>query len=858
VADPSGFQKGFATAEAQAKGFADNLVARGGVASQVLGTMGTAGLAAAAGIGVVTAAAAALGAALSSAVAQAVKTGSTINDMAAKTGIAAESLQRLKYAASLAGADLAGVASSVNKMQVAIVGGSSAFQRLGLDLAQLKRLAPEEQFAKVGAAINNLQTAAERATAAREIFGKAGTDNLALFASGMETAIARAQELGLVLSGATVAGLDATGDAADTLSQTWEGLWTNIGAAIATAPGVEQAINAIASAIGDLSTWVQDNQSILQGWITSVVVPLADIAVAAARGVLFMADAFKMLGDRIRSMPSLPDWLRSAGGAVSGIGGFGGLYDTYVKGSAGIDLGGLMGPPAPPRGRTGGQFLGKGVYDAAGKEAERARKEMEKTRLELQEFIDKWGSVGALNREAKPLGKVGLNTKVVQSQAKDELARYYEKVLADMDLMGDKFIGISGVIGQLGGVFEALGFKAESALGKITAGLGIAAQSAGGFIKSFVQFSSGNAFEGMLGMIGSGLGFLGGIFGLFGGGPSKEEIAAENKRKQDEAREAAGREQARINQLARESRAAGIGGIEEFGPAFFAQRPIATEADAQRQGAIFAAAWGAVVKDKGLAAASALFGETIKKMMADMGAAGIEIPDWLRDVSSLSEIGLDETFRNIAERGDTAAKMLKALGEAGVLGPELIGAFQDEARNVFAAGRQRALDMGKTEDEATKAGFAVANPLLKELANQAILQNQTLDEDIQAMIDEAGIVPDVEYQQLDELRRIREAVQALARTGDPPPGDNPPPPGDEPPPFDPKPQDPTNPFGSDSSSGGGWSSGFDVGGGITLPVTLNVDGRVFANTTARLIDRGVARSMDTAIARSIKRTARPS
>ena len=51
--------------------------------------------------------------------------------------------------------------------------------------------------------------------------------------------------------------------------------------------------------------------------------------------------------------------------------------------------------------------------------------------------------------------------------------------------------------------------------------------------------------------------------------------------------------------------------------------------------------------------------------------------------------------------------------------------------------------MGKDPTEATKAGFAAANPLLKELLNQSILSKVTLSQDIQDMITQAGIVPDV-------------------------------------------------------------------------------------------------------------------
>lgn len=313
------------------------------------------------------------------------------------------------------------------------------------------------------------------------------------------------------------------------------------------------------------------------------------------------------------------------------------------------------------------------------------------------------------------------------------------------------------------GVFQAAFAQLpQILLGALQGGGGIG-RSLGGLFggaagSKLLSGGIGKLLGGTLGSVLPGLGtLLGGVVGggisklfggLFGGGPSKEEREAERQKKEAERE--------RIQSAARAMRSEGISGLMEGAGSF------AFRADAQHHGTIFAAAWSAVVKEKGIVAAAEAFGGAFDKMKADIEARGIEMPAWMQAVAGQMGLGKNEAFRAAANQGQAAAGFLGSFGKSGGLTPDVLRAFEQEARATFAAGKGAALEMGKGAEEATEAGFAAANPLLKGLLNESVASGQTLSADIQEMIKAQGIVPDVEFQQLDELRNIRAAVGGLA------------------------------------------------------------------------------------------------
>ena len=124
---------------------------------------------------------------------QYVETGDMIHKMALRTGFAATTLSELAYAADISGADITMLEKAVKKMAKTLSDADrgmktyiDAFEAIGFEVKDLMGLNPEEQFMKIGLAIADIEDPTLRAAAAVDIFGRAGTMLLPLFAEGAE------------------------------------------------------------------------------------------------------------------------------------------------------------------------------------------------------------------------------------------------------------------------------------------------------------------------------------------------------------------------------------------------------------------------------------------------------------------------------------------------------------------------------------------------------------------------------------------------------------------------------------------------------------------------------------------------
>ena len=68
---------------------------------------------------------------------------------------------------------------------------AKAFEILGLDVESVKGMSAAQQFETIGAAINGLPTATDKASAAMSIFGRSGQQMLTVFADSSAFANAR-------------------------------------------------------------------------------------------------------------------------------------------------------------------------------------------------------------------------------------------------------------------------------------------------------------------------------------------------------------------------------------------------------------------------------------------------------------------------------------------------------------------------------------------------------------------------------------------------------------------------------------------------------------------------------------------
>lgn len=165
---------------------------------------------------------------------QYVEVGDMVHKMALRTGFAATTLSELAYAADISGADITMLEKGVKKMSKTIVDASygletylRVFRSLGLDIQELLKLSPEEQFLKIGAAIADMESDTLRTAAAVDVFGRSGTMLLPLFKEGSE-GIAKLREeahrLGIIFDEEAAAKAAKLKDAQTALKGSVQGL----------------------------------------------------------------------------------------------------------------------------------------------------------------------------------------------------------------------------------------------------------------------------------------------------------------------------------------------------------------------------------------------------------------------------------------------------------------------------------------------------------------------------------------------------------------------------------------------------------------------------------------------------------
>ncbi len=264
-----------------------------------------------AGVTAVGASMAGLGAAITAPLVAATKIFATVGDELSKasqrTGVGVEALGGLKYAAEQSGAGLEDLEVAFKKMANVIVeGGATAAQSLGaigLSVAQLAGLKPEDQFKLIADRLSRITDASTRAAIAQDLFGKSGTRLLPLIsegAKGIEALTERHKQLNLTISAADAATATQFGDALEDVWKQVKRVAFEVGKAVASAllPWAESAFRAGAAAI----EWAKRNNSLL--------ITIAGIGSA----LLAAGTAVVVLGSEIRGIGTI----LSAAGTIAG------------------------------------------------------------------------------------------------------------------------------------------------------------------------------------------------------------------------------------------------------------------------------------------------------------------------------------------------------------------------------------------------------------------------------------------------------------------------------------------------------------------------------------------------------------
>jgi hypothetical protein len=191
-----------------------------------------------------------------------VKTGSELNDLSLKTGISAKALAGLKYAAEQSGGSLNSIETAVRSLgNIMSDAGDDmetaqrSLNKLGLSVASLQGLNPEQQFLKIANAIAQIPDPMMRSALAVDLFGRSGTDMLPMLSEGA-AGLQRMMEAGVKLTGWTDEGAesaDTLGDSFGTLKTASSGLFNVIGESLA--PALETMTGYLTNIISDFKDW---------------------------------------------------------------------------------------------------------------------------------------------------------------------------------------------------------------------------------------------------------------------------------------------------------------------------------------------------------------------------------------------------------------------------------------------------------------------------------------------------------------------------------------------------------------------------------------------------------------------------
>ena len=216
-----------------------------------------------------------------------IKAGDELEKMSRRTGLSVESLSELGFAAEQSGADLETVEKGVRTMQRAIndLGRGlstqvDAFGALGLSMADLAGLSPEEQFKHIAERLSRVEDATKRAAIAQQIFGRAGTRLLPLMeegAAGIEALQEEARKLGLTISGETAKDAARLTDALNVVRRVLRQAVFVIGSALA--PVVEDLAERLTRIVVVSTDWIKRNKALV---VTAAKVAVGAIAIGAA------------------------------------------------------------------------------------------------------------------------------------------------------------------------------------------------------------------------------------------------------------------------------------------------------------------------------------------------------------------------------------------------------------------------------------------------------------------------------------------------------------------------------------------------------------------------------------------------
>lgn len=201
------------------------------------------------------------------------KAGDEVAKMAKRTGFGVETLSELRHVANLSGSSIASLEKGIKRMASTIEDAKDgletytrSFDKLGLSVDEIAKMAPEEQFWAIANAIAELEDPTTRAALAMDFFGRAGTDMLPMLAAGKEGIAAMRQEthdLGLVFTEESAVAAEEFQDAITKLKGALAGLGAEIIEDLI--PTLQNYLERAVEIIDKMRVWTEAHPKLAEG-----------------------------------------------------------------------------------------------------------------------------------------------------------------------------------------------------------------------------------------------------------------------------------------------------------------------------------------------------------------------------------------------------------------------------------------------------------------------------------------------------------------------------------------------------------------------------------------------------------------
>ncbi|MEQ8790086.1 MAG: phage tail tape measure protein [Pirellulaceae bacterium] len=226
-------------------------------------------------------------------------TGDQLEKMRARTGVSAEALSELGFAAEQGGASidqldrsLAAMARFSVMVERGLKTSTDLLDMLGVSVEQFKQASPEERFKLLAEAISRIEDPSLRAGIALNVFGRSGRELLPMLAGGrasIEALQKEARRLGITMTDEDATSAAELTDAMNRLKRQLQAVVVQIGAALA--PVLTEMQKRIAPLITSAIKWIKQNKTLVV-----TIFKIAAAVVAAGVGLIILGTLISSIG----------------------------------------------------------------------------------------------------------------------------------------------------------------------------------------------------------------------------------------------------------------------------------------------------------------------------------------------------------------------------------------------------------------------------------------------------------------------------------------------------------------------------------------------------------------------------------